>query len=228
MAACAIAGGRDEISRSDRTPHAGSHETLLQPFNGSGIIKPAIHIQPIRGIRTAMTQELPKSNPRSQAALLLQRAIESQCDVFCFFAAIYHRTRRLGSVFSMKRVFSLAVYNALWIAERRIFIFVIAWFANRRRHYLLSRIPFLSAGRAALRTAAVMEAPCFRPAGLHRVPAVHLDIHLDQVEYRHHQPLCARSRLQMMIDRFLHGGVSALAGFCIRYSAIRSPRQRSR
>ncbi len=152
-----------------------------------------------------MADAVAKSNRLSQARLLAQRAIEANA-MFLFFAAIYIALGVLLSFFYETR-FSLGIYNALWIAGA-IFVFVIAWFANRRRHYLLSRIPFLSpgeqrTGRLLLWKRLAFALPVFIVFPLFISTFTSIKANIGTIN-----PY-ALDHVFMTIDRFLHGGVSA-------------------
>ncbi len=146
-----------------------------------------------------------RSNRLSQAALLARRALEANA-MFLFFSALYIALGVLLSLF-YGTYYSLAIYNALWIAGA-IFVFVIAWIANRRRDHLLSRIPFLSPGeqrkgRLLLWKRLAYALPVFIVFPLFISTFTSIKANIGTIN-----PY-ALDHVFMTIDRFLHGGVSA-------------------
>ncbi len=144
-------------------------------------------------------------NRLKQLRLLALRALEANA-MFLFFAAIYIALAFVVSFFHETR-FSLGVYNLMWIGGA-IFVFVIAFVANKRRDGLLESIPFLSPGedrrgRLLLWRRLAVAAPVFLVLPLFVSAFTSLKASIGTIN-----PY-ALDHVFMEIDRFLHGGVSA-------------------
>jgi hypothetical protein len=144
-------------------------------------------------------------NRLKQLRLLALRALEANA-MFLFFVAIYVALAFVVSFFHETR-FSLGVYNIMWIGGA-VFIFLIAYLANKRRDGLLASIPFLSPGedrrgRLLLWRRLAIAAPVFLALPLFVSAFTSLKASIGTIN-----PY-ALDHVFMEIDRFLHGGVSA-------------------
>ncbi len=151
------------------------------------------------------TGSLRAGSRRIQARLLARRALEANA-MFLFFSALYIGVAFIVSFFYETR-FSLAVYNAMWIGGA-VFVFVIAFVANKRRHRFLANIPFLSPGedrrgRLLLWKRLAVAAPVFLVLPLFVSAFTSLKASIGTIN-----PY-ALDHVFMEADRFLHGGVSA-------------------
>ncbi|MCC5977726.1 MAG: phosphatase PAP2 family protein [Salinarimonas sp.] len=140
----------------------------------------------------------------AQMRLLVWRALEANA-MFLFFSAIYIALAFIVSFFYETR-FSLAVYNAMWIGGA-VFVFIIAFVANKRRDRFLTSIPFLSPGedrrgRLLLWKRLAVAAPVFLVLPLFVSAFTSLKASIGAIN-----PY-ALDHVFMEVDRFLHGGVS--------------------
>ena len=146
-----------------------------------------------------------EANRLTQMRLLALRALEANA-MFLFFAALYIALAFIVSFFWETR-FSLGVYNLMWIGGA-VFVFLIAYLANKRRYRLLESIPFLSPGedrrgRLLLWKRLAVAAPVFIVLPLFVSAFTSIKVSIGAIN-----PY-ALDHVFMEVDRFLHGGVSA-------------------